>query len=128
MLFVKKVSYSPYQSQASKPIAPIWLITNATVIPALVPALETVDGVGESTSVDEVASAVEVLSTEVLLFADGVASEAEVLSLDVTSSVEEAASEVEVLSAEVASSVEEVASEVEVTSSIEEVGFKVAVL
>ena len=65
---------------------------------------------------------------EVTKVGHGVASEAEVLSINVTSSVEEVASEVEVLSAEVASSAEEVASEVELTSSIEEVGFKVAVL
>lgn len=111
MLFVKETSCSSFQSQANKAIAPIWLITNPTVIPALVPALEgTVDGLDESTSVDEAASEVEVLSTVALFFADGVASE------------------VEVLSAEVTSSVEEVASEVEVTSSSEEVGLTVTVL
>lgn len=126
---MNEASYSSFQSQANKAIAPIWLITNPTVIPALVPALEeTVDGLDESTSVDEAGSEVEVLSTVALLFADGVASEDGVLSIDVTSSVEEAASEVEVLSAEVTSSVEEVASEVEVTSSSEEVGLTVTVL
>ncbi|KAL4723013.1 hypothetical protein ACLX1H_010254 [Fusarium chlamydosporum] len=70
------------------------------MIPVLVPALEeTVDGLGESTSVDEAASEAVVLSTEALLLVDEIASKVE---------VGEIASKIEVLSAEVTWSVEEV--------------------